>query len=373
MSRLVFAALLALAVSPPAGAQAVSHEAFARAQPPGMLSEYGLFADAARQHPADGITPYSLITSLYSDYTEKFRFIYLPPGSQIHYRSEGRLLFPVGSALIKTFAYPLSGSVPTAAQPTADRRWRLLETRLLVRRPEGWEARVYIWNAEQTDARYKVAGKTIYIDWLQVGAHATDPAPVGARADSLRYRVPNLNQCASCHSSHGTMVPLGPKARNLDRVLDYGLSAMDWGRQNQLQAWQKAGLLTGLPTQPTHDRVAAWDDLRAPLDKRARAYLDMNCGHCHQPAGVGSTSGLYLHWEEVRPVHLGIGKRPVAAGRGSGGFQFDLVPGRPEISILLYRMRSSDPAIRMPEISVALPHAEGIELIRQWIAALDSP
>jgi hypothetical protein len=64
---------------------------------------------------------------------------------------------------------------------------------------------------------------------------------------------------------------------------------------------------------------------------------------------------------------LGIYKTPVAAGRGSGGFTYDIEPGLPEKSILLYRIHSSDPGIMMPEIARRLVHKEGVELIRQWI------
>ena len=301
--------------------------------------------------------PYSLISTLHSDYSDKFRFLYVPPATPAHYRSEGLLDLPVGSALVKTFSYPASDS---ANAPN-----HLLETRLLVHTEDGWQARVYIWNREQTQAHYKVGGKSINIDWLSVGG---DPTP-------LRYRVPNLNQCKGCHSKDQVMVPIGPRARNLDFAFDYdsvpGFAATGIeGRRNQLKVWAELGALADLPRHPGHRKSVSWGDRNADLQARARAYLDINCGHCHQPGGAANSSGLFLNLEESRRVHLGIGKKPTATGRASGGRPYSLVPGQPEQSILLYRMQSDKPGTQMPEISLTRPHAEGIELIRDWIMSL---
>ncbi|MBR0344132.1 MAG: hypothetical protein IJI03_02575, partial [Rudaea sp.] len=66
---------------------------------------------------------------------------------------------------------------------------------------------------------------------------------------------------------------------------------------------------------------------------------------------------------------LGLCKPPVAAGRGTGDRLFDIVPGKPDASILLYRMTSSEPGVMMPEMGRNTTHKEGVELIREWIAA----
>jgi hypothetical protein len=57
----------------------------------------------------------------------------------------------------------------------------------------------------------------------------------------------------------------------------------------------------------------------------------------------------------------------VAAGRGSGSLRYDIVPGHPNQSILLYRMKTNDPAIAMPEIGREQIHEEGVALIEEWI------
>ena len=65
-------------------------------------------------------------------------------------------------------------------------------------------------------------------------------------------------------------------------------------------------------------------------------------------------------------------KTPVAAGRGSGKFKYDIVPGHPEESILIYRYESTDPGIMMPELGRTMVHEEGLELIKEWVLKMDN-
>ena len=114
-----------------------------------------------------------------------------------------------------------------------------------------------------------------------------------------------------------------------------------------------------------------WDNVETgDLAGRARAWLDVNCGHCHRQEGPAKNTGMYLLAAEVDPYKLGIRKPPVAAGRGSGGLQFGIVPGDPEASILHYRINSLDPGVMMPELGRKLKHKEGIQLIEEWISSL---
>ncbi len=117
-------------------------------------------------------------------------------------------------------------------------------------------------------------------------------------------------------------------------------------------------------------RNVAWNDRAAPLEARARSYLDINCGHCHSPSGAARTSGMWLDAGTRDPLRLGRCKLPIAAGQGTGNRAWDIVPGAPDDSILTYRMQSVDPGVMMPELGRGLVHEEGVELIRQWIAAM---
>ena len=69
---------------------------------------------------------------------------------------------------------------------------------------------------------------------------------------------------------------------------------------------------------------------------------------------------------ETRNINLGVFKKPVATGRGSGGLKYSIVPGEPEESILLHRMISMDPGVMMHESGRAITHTEAVEKGREW-------
>ena len=135
--------------------------------------------------------------------------------------------------------------------------------------------------------------------------------------------MPNQNQCKECHQLDERLSPIGPKARNLNGPFPYAE-----GAENQLAHWTRLGLLTGAPSPQAAPRTARWDDPAEPLAARARAYLDANCAHCHNPRAAASNSGLSLTLEETNPTAMGVGKHPVAAGRGSGDLSVGIDPGR---------------------------------------------
>jgi uncharacterized repeat protein (TIGR03806 family) len=308
----------------------VNHAAITGDAFPAHLSEFGLFADLATRTPAARMVRYDLETALFSDYAEKERYLYLPEGAQARYDPDKAFDLPVGAALVKTFGYRAGGM------------FKPIETRLLLHRASGWVALPYIWNAAGTDADLKRAGTRIPVTF-------TDPS---GTARSISYAVPNQNQCKDCHALGGRVTPIGVKARYLNH-------------KGQLEKLLAAGMLDRLPSDAP--RIARWDDEAAPIGDRARAYLEINCAHCHNPAGAASNSGLFLDWPQRDPGALGILKRPVAAGRGSGDRDFAIQPGASDASILVYRMESTDPGIAMPELGRATVHKEGIALVRTWI------
>lgn len=311
------------------------------------LSEYGFFeGNIAEQKPSIELLPYALNTPLFSDYAEKLRFIKLPDGAKVPYNATGVLDFPKGTIIIKTFYYPLDMRHPTEGR-------RLMETRLLVHENEGWRALEYVWNDAQTDAYLEVAGERKSVQWIDNQG----------KRQKIDYAIPNLNQCKGCHNRNEIMTPIGPSARQLNGDLVYGDVA-----ENQLTHWQKIGVLEGLPDLKNVPKMPIWSDAKdGTLNERARAWLDINCAHCHNEQGPAKTSGMYLDIHQTDLQKLGLNKTPVAAGKGSGGRKFGIVKGKPEESMLVYRIESLDPGEMMPEVGRKMQHKEGITLIKAWI------
>ena len=321
------------------------------AQYKSSLSDYKLFLQPMSQlNPANGVFSYELNTPLFSDYSQKHRVIKLPQGTSVNYVPSGSLDFPVGTIIAKTFYY--------AADLNDDSSNRhLVETRLMEHRDTGWVGIPYLWNDEQTEAQLAIAGDNVEVNWIH-----SDGQP-----RTNIHTVPNLNDCKRCHTSE-TMQPIGPKASNLNRDI-----VRSNRNQNQLVSWKNQGMLSGLPGIEEVPRLAVWNDTETgDVNERARAYLDVNCAHCHSPTGPARNSGLHLNVNEMKPYHFGTFKTPIAAGKGTGGRLYGIVPGKPDESIMEYRMRTIKPGEIMPEFGKSLVHDEGLALIRQWINEMPS-
>lgn len=372
MKRLLIAAGLALLLGACARPPARTEVHFFSERMPDRLSDWGVLyqADGALKLGKD-VLPYDLDTPLFTDYAHKLRTVWMPQGQAARYQRDAALDFPVGTIISKTFYYPRpegAGSADvvlrsddevalpgSAGLPLA--KVRLVETRLLVRRADGWLALPYVWNAEQTEARLMRSGEL-----LRLTLRAADGS-----SEAVNYTVPDANQCAGCHSidlKSKAVFPIGPKVRHLNHEFAYAD-----GRENQLARWQKLGHLTDVPTG-TLPRNPAWNDPSATLDARARAYLDINCGHCHSSAGAARTSGMWLDATTHDLLRQGRCKLPIAAGQGTGNRPWDIAPGKPDDSIIVYRMSSTDPGAMMPELGRSVVHAEGVQLIRDWISAM---
>ena len=310
-----------------------------------LLSAYNFFegevADLIPNTEA-GVLPYDLNTALFSDYASKRRFIYIPDGQQIPFDTAGVLELPIGAILIKHFYYP---------EPNGTDDY--IETRLLIRKADGWQPETYEWNDEQTDAKRTVIGGTRQLTVTANGEQRT-----------FNYLIPNQNQCTNCHANNAKIQPIGPTISNLNKLYDYAD-----GPANQLDKWQTQGILgnTSITDIP---QWASIDDNAVSLHNRARAYLAVNCSSCHSREGSAANSGLYLEYDNRDSLSLGFWKTPVAAGNGSGGLSFAIHPGAADQSILLFRMISDEVEGRMPEIGRELLHEEGIDLIREWIDSM---
>ena len=212
----------------------------------------------------------------------------LPAGTHATYRESETFDFPVGTVIAKTFAIPRDARDLSLGQ-------RLIETRILKHEPDGWVGLPYIWNDAQTEATLEVAGGTVDVSWIH-----TDGEP-----RTNNYIIPNANQCKGCHKAGETITPIGPKARHLNRDFAYAT-----GTENQLAHWTPARGCLQVPLHPPkRPRLPVWDDPKSgTLDARARAWLEINCAHCHNPDGPARNSGLDLLASQQNPTSFGIYK-----------------------------------------------------------------
>lgn len=329
---LPFLASFAAAVSTTAATEVVSDTAIIESANPKRLSEFGFFSGGPA-NPSPRLIAYELRTPLFTDYAIKQRFMYLPNGGKVTADVNGKLSFPVGTALIKSFGYQGANGLD------------IIETRLLLHKADGWVALPYVWRPDGSDADLRVGGSRVPVTFTHEGA-----------TQSISYGVPNKNQCKQCHSAGSDIMPIGPVWQNM--------------KFSNTKDAAKLALFIG-PEVKKLGAFPNWEDPNSgSLDSRARAYLKVNCGHCHAPAGSASNSGLFLDGSASSPASYGIGKRPVAAGRASVGLDFIIAPGKPDESILIARMESTDPGIAMPELGRSTVHTEGVTLLHDWIAAM---
>jgi len=293
------------------------------------LSELGIFeGDLRKQIPRPGFVPYEVNAPLYADGAKKRHFVYVPRGAKLRANAD-RWDIPVGSYLVKTFSFLRDVRDPSQGE-------RFVETRFMVRTEDGFTASTYLWNEAQTDAIASTGDVDVRVQFIDLR---------GVAREQL-FHVPGTSRCASCHAERA----LGLRSRQLDHG-------------DQLARFLALGLIDALP--PAHLRLV--DPMgTAPLAERAQSYLDANCSHCHGAGGSAESTGLLWDLEHTRLAELPA-CRPT---REVDGRDRVLVPGHPEQSEFLARMRSLRPRVHMPRGPSRTPDEAGIALLSAWVSAL---
>lgn len=317
---------------------------------PRRLSETGLFESVPRHtmHPA--LIPYSVNVQLWSDGAHKERWLAIPGEGKMGYVKTRGWDLPEGTVLVKSFALEREAGRPES------RRW--IETRLLTRQQGEWVGYSYIWNNEQTDA------ELVEKPGRDVEFTIADPkAPGGTRTQTWHY--PSRAECMVCHSRAARYV-LGISTHQLNRDHSYPVSGLV---RNQIALYEQLGLFEGAIEEPPEERgrLAALDDLTAPLDLRARSYLHANCSFCHVAAGGGNSA---VDFEIVAKPDkaLLIDGPPVHQTFGVDNARI-VAPGRPDRSLVLHRMGRRGPG-QMPPLASALIDEQALHVLRDWIEQL---
>lgn len=307
------------------------------AQPPRTLVDTGLYADPTTFAIRADALEFAPQYPLWTDGASKRRWIVLPEGAHIDASSPDAWRFPVGTKLWKEFAFG-----------------RRVETRYMELGADGaWAYASYVWNAAEDSAER---------------APERGVRGIVETTDGARHDIPARMDCLACHEATPTPVlgfsalqlsadrdPLAPHAQPASRELVDLDDLISRGLVRNLPATLAARL----------PRIAA----RSPRERAALGYLHGNCGGCHNAHGPLAQLGLDLaysveHGSNATRTALDAPTRYRSPHTSS----LRLASGAPDESLLVQRMASRDPLLRMPAIGSKLVDEQALELLREWIA-----
>lgn len=292
-----------------------------------LLSEMGVYSTTMSQLiPAAGVQLYEINSTLFTDYAAKQRLVRLPNDQKMRFDNSDLLpLFPDNTLIAKTFYYNIDDSNPGLGKT-------IIETRILLKIEGSWQVGNYIWNAAQTEANYRETGSTEAISYIDIDGNTQNVA----------YIIPSKQDCFTCHNNSGTTFPIGMKLRSMNFIPSYT-------GQNQLDYFTANGLLEGVVS----DEISVlpnWTDEANTLSERARAYMEINCAHCHQPGG------------SVPPVYM-LDFRLETPYADTGIYDSRLG--------ILDRFESTEPFYRMPQLGRTIVHDEALVMLTEYIESLD--
>ncbi len=312
------------------------------------LSDYKFFeGEMKNQIPSLDVLPYEPISQLFTDYAHKKRFVWMPKGTKATYNGDGNVLeLPVGAAIIKNFYY--ENTLPSNAT-------RIIETRIMIRKQNGWIFAEYVWNDEQTEAFLNMDGGFTSVSWTEESGIKT----------VSNYRIPSEAQCLTCHKFDEKAIPIGIKPQSLNK--DFAFSS---GMKNQFAKWIEVGYLeNNLPS--TIETTVNYKDETQPLELRVRSYLDMNCAHCHRDNSHCDYRPMRFAFNETtNRTNLGVCVDTQDMADFPSALSRIVTPGNPNRSMMFYRLDTDNESYMMPLIGRSVIHEEGKELIRQWIESL---
>ena len=286
------------------------------------LSQYAIYqGNISNLQPTNGYHLYELSTELFTDYAEKQRLVKIPEGKTMIPSGDGLPDFPDGTTLVKTFYYYRDMRDTSKGK-------NCVETRILVKKDQQWSAGTYLWNSDQTDANLITSGLNKTINWIDSQGNGK----------VISYQVPNERACASCHNANNSTFPIGPKLRNLNRDVLRNNELV-----NQLQHLHSEGIMDQVEPTTIH-KLPEWDNPKFSLEERARAYLEVNCAHCHNNQGFASGIKLRFSYE------LSLEESRIANNKAD----------------IKNRMTRGE----MPKIGTTIIHQEGLSLIKEYMENL---
>ncbi len=296
---------------------------------PQWLSEAGVYADLAALEPAGAWVSYVPPHGLYSNRADKDRLLWLPPETRIATADEA-WVFPVGTVLIKTFAYRhVEGRFGDVA----------VETRVIRRQPDGWQYGVYHWDAAGRQARLADAR------WPESRFLLED-----VNGSDFEYVIPGELDCEACHETHTQAPVIGLGPTNLDPAL-----------------LERAELFT---TPPTTTALPARD----AVEEKAMSYIVGNCVHCHHGQRGSDNAAFDLRPEALLTNTVGVPTDSSASGDG-----IRVVPGDAAASALYeavveaWKPDYSGDFKPMPPVGIVTGDHDAAAILSRWIDSLEAP
>ena len=329
----MFAAIVRAAAASEAGAAAPVA--------PRLLTETGLYANAATLKIDPRNRTFSPQYPLWSDGATKRRWVRLPEGSLINVADLANWELPVGAKFWKEFSF----------------KDRKVETRFLWQvKKDQWVFASYAWNDAQTNA---------------VLASESGLSNIAEVENGKRHSIPSVSECRSCHDTKRTEI-LGFTALQLSDDRDPNALHAEPLTSDMvtLKTLSEANLLT--PSRPelvsNPPRIAG-----SPATRTALGYLSTNCGNCHNTRGSIASLGLDLRHDVTRAgactpaLATSVGQRGHWVVPEAQAESRIINPGSPASSALVRRMTSRRPISQMPPIGTVLVDRQAVDLITSWV------
>lgn len=338
----------------------VPNEEAKKPQPPfpQKLSDTGLFADVAKQHPQAGVYAYQINAEPWADHATMQRFVAVPGSGAITFHHQmqpvpdtawfkSRVFVPNHTVFVRSLSLEMERGNPASR--------RLMETQIMHFAGSEWRGYTYKWNEQQTDATLVPAsGEDVPLTIRD------KQAPGGNRQQTWHFS--GRGECRQCHNPWAGEV-LGftePQLRSPHRADDslrqmLAVNVVTWGKGS------------GEPNDRHAPKSLVAPHGEGNLAEQARSYLHVNCAHCHQ-FGAGGSVDMELKFDTALGSTKAIDGRPV-----QGTFDIPdaklIAPGEPHKSLVYYRMAKQGRG-RMPHIGSELVDEKGLTLIRSWIRQL---
>lgn len=294
------------------------------------LRETGLFESVDPMQLEGQFTEFVIIHPPWRPGIKARRWIALPPRQKLRITQDREFEFPAGSAVVQHFMVEKTGAP--------------LET--------------HVFWFDVADRHSRIA---------RAAAYRWEAGEASLVEDSEIIELPG-------HGEHRWFSPGAERRLNLDMTVagfTLALSPRQLSRET-LQEWNGQGWLEPKLDSPALGSIpllASVEDESAPAELRVRSYLDVNCAACHRPGGPsrGNFDARLmtpLHDQNIIHGELAAGHLELSGARV-------VVPGVPESSVLLERLKRND-AFRMPPVSVNDDPQPILPVLREWIEGLDA-